>query len=164
MVTIRSATYDDAEALNEIGNHYIHETPANFKTDALTIEERKSWIATFADTGRYKLLVAIEECRVVGYAGSSPFHERAAYQTSVSTAIYLHPRSQSKGIGSALYSELFSLLQMEDIHRIFAGITLPNPASRAIHKKFGFREVGIFTEAGRKCDRYWDVLWLEKHL
>lgn len=164
MVTIRSATLDDAEAINNIGNHYIYETPTNFKTDALTLEERKCWIAGFAVTGRYRLLVASKNDNAIGYAGSSPFHERKAYETSVSTTIYLHPDNHSKGIGTLLYNELFNLLKTEDIHRVFAGITLPNPASRAIHHKFGFKEVGTFTEAGRKFGRYWDVMWLEKSL
>jgi phosphinothricin acetyltransferase len=55
-----------------------------------------------------------------------------------------------------------TLLQGEDIKRAYAGITLPNDASRAIHAKFGFKEVGVFTQAGRKYGKYWDVLWMEK--
>ena len=45
-----------------------------------------------------------------------------------------------------------------------AGITLPNPASLALHRRFGFREVGVFTENGRKLGRYRDVAWLERPL
>ncbi len=164
MVTIRTATLDDAQAINDIGNHYIHETPANFKTEALTVGERKNWIAGFAATGRSRLLVASTNDHVIGYAGSSPFHERKAFETSVSTAIYLHPDNHLKGVGTLLYTELFRQLKTEDIHRIFAGITLPNPASRALHKKFEFKEVGTFTEAGRKFGQYWDVMWLEKSI
>lgn len=164
MVTIRTATLDDAEAINDIGNHFIHETPANFKADALTLEERKNWMAGFAATGRYRLLVASKNENLIGYASSYPFHERKAYETSVSAAIYLNPDDHSKGVGTLLYTELFKLLKTEDIHRVFAGISLPNPASRALHQKFGFREIGTFTEAGRKFGQYWDVMWLEKPL
>jgi phosphinothricin acetyltransferase len=52
----------------------------------------------------------------------------------------------------------------EDIHRIVAGYTMPNPASAALHRKFGFKPVGVFRENGRKFGQYWDVAWLERPL
>ena len=63
-----------------------------------------------------------------------------------------------------MYRVLLDSLKNEDINRVLAGITLPNDASLAIHRKFGFTEVGVFTECGRKFDRYWDVIWLERPL
>jgi len=59
---------------------------------------------------------------------------------------------------------LFDALRKEDIHRIMAGITLPNDASTKIHRRFGFTDVGVFTECGRKFDRYWDVVWMQRPL
>ena len=41
---------------------------------------------------------------------------------------------------------------------------MPNPASLALHRRFGFTEVGVFSSVGRKFDRYWDVVWLERPL
>jgi phosphinothricin acetyltransferase len=67
-------------------------------------------------------------------------------------------------VGSALYGELFKILEGEDVHRAYAGITLPNPASVALHRRFGFREIGVFREVGRKLGCYWDVAWYEKPL
>jgi hypothetical protein len=63
-----------------------------------------------------------------------------------------------------LYSALFESLSSEDIHRIVAGISQPNPASVALHLRFGFRQVGVFSSVGRKFDRYWDVAWFERPL
>ena len=48
--------------------------------------------------------------------------------------------------------------------RAYAGIALPNPASIALHERFGFKKVAHFTEQGRKFDRFWDVAWFEKVL
>ena len=161
---IRSARIEDAEGINDIGNYYIQETPANFKVDPLTLKEREEWMQGFSDTGRYRLLVGTENGRILGYACSASFHERCAYQTSIATAIYLHADARGKGMGSRLYTELFHRLKDEDIHRVFAGITLPNEASVGIHRKFGFTDVGIFSEAGYKYGKYWDVLWMERPL
>ena len=70
----------------------------------------------------------------------------------------MHPDERTRGMGTLLYKHLFKALTEEDIHRAYAGITLPNNASVAIHKKFGFQKAGLFTKAGRKFGKYWDVL------
>jgi phosphinothricin acetyltransferase len=69
-----------------------------------------------------------------------------------------------RGIGGKLYGALFEALTNEDIHRIVVGYVPPNPASAALHARFGFKPVGVFTENGRKLGRYWDVCWLEREL
>ena len=69
-----------------------------------------------------------------------------------------------KGVGNQLYSTLFETIAKEDIHRIVAGYTLPNPGSEALHRRFGFVPVGVFRENGRKFGRYWDVAWTERAL
>ena len=64
--------------------------------------------------------------------------------------------------GAEMYRHLFALLEDEPIHRAYAGITLPNPASLALHRQFGFRYVGLYDEVGFKLGMYWSVQWLEK--
>jgi len=129
-----------------------------------TIEQRSKWFEEHTEGGRYRLFVAAEAGQVIGFAGTGRFRDRAAYDTSVETTIYCAPEGVGKGAGSMLYQTLFDAIQNEDIHRILAGITIPNDASVALHRKFGFRQVGVFTETGRKFDRYWDVMWAERPL
>jgi phosphinothricin acetyltransferase len=47
---------------------------------------------------------------------------------------------------------------------MIAGITMPNDASVALHRRFGFVEAGLMHAVGRKFDRSWDVLWMERLL
>jgi phosphinothricin acetyltransferase len=82
----------------------------------------------------------------------------------VETSIYLAPGATGRGLGTRLYSALFAALEGEDIHRAYAGVTLPNDASLRIHERFGFRQVGVYEEVGRKFGTYYDVAWLEKRL
>ena len=110
------------------------------------------------------LVVAEENGVVLGYAGTTRFRPKAAYDTTVETTIYCGPDNTRKGLGSMLYAGLFDAIASEDINRIVAGFTLPNPASQALHERFGFRPVGIFREVGRKFGRYWDVAWTERPL
>ena len=100
----------------------------------------------------------------MGYATTSRFRPKAAYDTTVESSIYCRADCVHGGIGTALYGALFESLVDEDINRIVAGMTLPNDASLALHKRCGFREVGTLSAVGRKFDRFWDVAWFERPL
>jgi phosphinothricin acetyltransferase len=161
-VQIRPAARADLPRLTEIYNYYVVNTPVTFDVEPYTVERREAWFAQFAATGRYRLLVAENDGGVIGYAGTTRFRLKAAYETTVETTIYCAPDAAGKGIGSRLYRALFETLRGEDIHRFVAGYALPNPATAAIHARFGFQVVGVFSENGRKFGKYWDVCWVER--
>jgi len=159
---IRPARRADLPRLTEIYNHYVINTAITFDCEPLTVEQRASWLDEHADRGRHRLLVAEESGRVVGYASTSEFRNRRAYETTAEASIYCAHDAVGRGIGSALYRRLFDAVRGEDIHRLTAGITLPNEASVALHRRFGFAQVGVFTQVGRKFGSYWDVAWFER--
>jgi phosphinothricin acetyltransferase len=161
---IRPAIKGDLPRLTEIYNHYVVHTPVTFDIEPYTVERRAAWFEQFGPHGRYRLLVAENGAGIFGYVGTTRFRPKPAYDSTVETSIYCAADSVLKGTGSALYSALFEALIGEDIHRIVAGYTMPNPASAALHSKFGFKPVGVFRENGRKFGRYWDVAWLERPL
>jgi phosphinothricin acetyltransferase len=163
-LTIRPARASDAAPLTDLYNHYVRETPISFDVAPWTVEARAAWISEFAATGRYRLLVAEESARVVGYACTRRFREKAAYETTVETSIYLAAGTTGRGLGHALYSALFEAIRGEDLRRAIAGVTLPNDASVKLHERFGFCRTGVTTEVGRKFGRYWDVAWYERAL
>ena len=63
-----------------------------------------------------------------------------------------------------MYEVLFAALGGTDVHRAYAGVTLPNDASIALHRRFDFTALGAYNEVGRKFGRYWTVQWFEKRL
>jgi len=159
---VRAATVDDLSAVNDIYNQYVAETHYTFDVDPMTPDARREWFTHYDTSGRYRLLVVVSDGAVIGYASSSRFRPKPAYETSVETSVYLAPDSVGRGAGSRLYEVLFKALEREDVHRAYAGIALPNPASIGLHGRFGFKRVAHFTEQGRKFGRYWDVAWYEK--
>jgi phosphinothricin acetyltransferase len=161
---VRPATAGDLAALNDVYNQYVRESHYTFDVEPMTMDARQKWFTHYATTGRHQLLVAVSGGQVIGYACSSRFRPKPGYDTSVETSVYLVPESVGRGAGSRLYEELFKALEGEDIHRAYAGIALPNPASVALHERFGFKRVAHFTEQGRKFERFWDVAWYEKPL
>jgi phosphinothricin acetyltransferase len=163
-ILIRPVERKDLARITEIYNHYVINTPITFHLKPVTIEERSAWVDSHNNGARYRLFVADQSGRVLGFAGTGRFRERAAYDTTVESTIYCAPEATGHGIGSMLYRTLFEAIQNEDINRITAGITMPNDASIKIHTRFGFKPVGTYTENGRKFGRYWDVCWMERPL
>lgn len=161
---VRPARAADIPRLTEIYNHYVVNSPITFDLEPYTVERRMQWFSQFGATGRHRLLVVEENGLVLGYAGTTGFRPKAAYDTTVETTIYCSRDNTRKGLGSMLYSALFEAIANEDICRIVAGFTLPNPASQALHERFGFKLIGIFHEVGRKFGRYHDVAWNERPL
>ncbi len=159
---IRAATDRDLAPITEIYNHYVRETPITFDLEPFAPEARRDWFAQFAESGRHRLLVAELEGAIAGYAYSTRVRPRAAYDRSVEVTIYVRAGVEGRGIGRALYTSLFEALTLEDIHRAYAVITLPNDSSVRIHEAFGFVFMGTMHEVGRKFDKYWDVAWYEK--
>jgi phosphinothricin acetyltransferase len=161
---VASGTVDDLDAIAAIYDHYVRTTAVTFDVETRTSEAWRAWFSAFGERGRHRLVVARQAGAVIGYASSSPYRSRAAYAPSVETSVYVDPRQLGRGVGTALYEALFSALANEDVHRAYAGIALPNPASVRLHERCGFRWAGYFTEQGRKFGRYWDVAWYERSL
>jgi len=163
-VTVRTARIDDLPRLTAIYNHYVVHSPATFDLEPKTVEQRYEWLAQFKQTGRHRLLVAEATGAVLGYAGTMRWRPKPAYDSTVETTVYCAPDAVGRGIGARLYAALFEAIASEDVHRVVAGYVPPNPASAALHERFGFQPVGTFSEVGYKFGTYWDVCWLQKSL
>jgi len=164
-VQIRHAIDGDLAELVTIYNHYVENTAFTFDTTTFTMQDRIGWFASFSEDGVHRLMVAERDGQVLGYASSSPFKQKPAYDTSVETSAYIDPENIGSGIGAALYDALLEhLVNDERLHRAYCGIALPNPSSVALHKKLGFKLAGTYAEVGYKLGRYWDVAWYEKDL
>jgi 2-haloacid dehalogenase len=163
-VDVRGALDSDYDALIEIYNHYVVNTAATFDLGPIAEASSRDFFGQYSSTGPHRLLVATRAGRVVGYATSGQLRARPAYDSSTEVTAYLHPDEAGHGIGSMLYQQLFADLRAENLHRAYAVIAQPNPASVALHRRFGFTDVGTMREVGRKHDRWWDVLWMERPL
>ena len=159
---VRPAVATDVAAITAIYNHYVLTSPATFDITPVSQENRLAWFGGFDASGPFRLLVAEQAGRVVGYAGSGRFREKPAYVTSVEMTVYVQADAIGQGVGARLYAQLFLILEREPIHRAYAGVTLPNQASLRLHRRFGFRDIGCYDEVGHKFGQYWSVQWLER--
>ena len=144
---ITEATEEDLPAIVGILNYTAANSIARFETQPVSVAERRDWFGQFCATGPYRLLVAWGGDQVLGYACSQRYRDLEAFRETVEVSIALDVSSRGQGVGTALYHALFDSLAVEpSVHVALAGIALPNDASVALHRKFGFTEVGTFRE------------------
>lgn len=160
---IRTATPDDAAAVQAIYAPVVRETPISFEGVEPTVDEMRERLRT--TLRQYPWLVALDETGAVsGYVYASRYAERFAYRWSVAVTAYVRADQRQRGVGQALYRELLRQLQGLGYGMAYAGITLPNAASVALHECVGFACVGVFRNAGYKLGRWHDVGWWQREL
>ena len=164
-IVVRRAEPSDADGVNDIYNPYIRESAATFETEPYTEAARRSWLEKLAEDDRYPVFVAVDTTGTfIGFANAAPFDPRPAYGTSVKVSVFVAPEAHGRGVGVSLYRALFDALDEVDIHRAYGLVVTPNPASEALHKRFGFVSVATLNAVGRKFGRFHDVKWYEKKL
>lgn len=136
---------------------YVTDHWASFETEAPDASEMARRMGLYASSHGW--LVAECDDRVVGYAYGSPHRDRAAYASSCDVAIYIEQGFTRSGIGRALYTALLAGVRERGFHAAFAGVTLPNPGSIALHEAMGFTPVGTYREVGWKHHEWRDVGW-----
>ena len=160
--TIRLATADDAPAIAAIYAPFCTSSTVSFEEVAPTAEEMAGRIAKVAP--RYPYLVLDDAGTVAGYAYAGLHRERAAYRWTAEVTVYVHPQYQRRGVGQALYTALLAMLTRQGYHLAVGGVTLPNPASEALHEAVGFVDVGVYRQIGYKLGAWRDVRWYQRPL
>jgi phosphinothricin acetyltransferase len=161
-MNIRKAEVTDAKAIASIYNYYVENTIITFEEEPVSLETMAIRIETIS--ARYPYLVIEDENVVVGYAYATEWKTRSAYRYAAEVTIYLDHQVSGKGLGSKLYKVLLEEIKKTNLHSLVGGITMPNPASVALHEKFGFKKIGQFEEIGFKFGQWIDVGYWELKL
>jgi L-amino acid N-acyltransferase YncA len=152
----------DAAACAEIYAPFVARTAISFEDQPPGEAEMARRITDVS--ARYPWLVAELDDVVGGYAYASAHRDRAAYRWAVDVAVYVDSDHHRQGIGRALYEELLDRLGDQGLRVACGGITLPNPASVALHESVGFELVGVYRAIGWKFGRWHDVAWYQRPL
>lgn len=160
---IRAVCKKDLEKISAIYNYYIENSTATFEEEAVAASEIGRRVES-VHKDNLPWLVADKGNQIAGYAYATNWKTRSAYRYSAEIAVYLDHTNQSRGWGTKLYEALFATLKNRSMHAVIAGVTLPNPASVALHEKFGMEKVAHFTQVGYKFGRWLDVGYWQKVL
>jgi phosphinothricin acetyltransferase len=156
---IHPAKAADAPRIAEIYNHHVRETVVTFEEQPVTNAEMMRRIAE--TTAEFPWLVPELDDSMMGYAYASSWKRRSAYRFAVESTIYLAPEFHGRGLGSELYRALIVDMRARGFHCAIGGISMPNPASIALHEKLGYKHIGQFREVGWKFGRWVDVGYWE---
>ena len=154
---IRLAAEFDAAQIQAIYSPIVSQTATSFEATPPTVDEMRQRIAaTLADL---PWLVCQRQGTILGYVYAAKHRARAAYQWSVEASAYVHVDARRMGVGRALYGSLFKILTLQGFYNVYAGITLPNPASVGLHEAMGFKPIGVYKGVGYKMNAWHDVGW-----
>ena len=166
-IRIRTAAAEDAAALLSIYAPYVEHTAITFEYEVPSSEEFRRRIVHTLE--RYPYYVAERDGRAIGYAYAGPFVGRAAYDWSAELSVYIAEDCRRQGAGALLYGALESALRKMGVRNLEACIgTVDVPDeyldrnSVEFHAHLGFRLVGEFRQCGRKFDRWYNMVWMEK--
>jgi L-amino acid N-acyltransferase YncA len=156
-MTVRLATVDDGAACAAIYGPFVEGTSISFELVPPTAVDMANRIAK--TTERSPWLVVEVDGVVRGYAYGNRHRDRAAYDWTIETAVYVDAAFAGQGIGRLAMTELLEVLRRQGFHLAVAGITQPNPASTALHRALGFTRIGQFEAIGWKFGAWHGVEW-----
>ena len=166
-IKIRTATANDTASILDIYRYYVINTAVTFECSVPSLDEFQARIGKILS--QYPYLVALRDGNIVGYAYARAFVGREAYAHSVELTIYLAPDERGHGTGRKLYTVLEKALSSMGIINLYACIGDPiiedeylTHNSENFHTHLGFTKVGTFHKCGRKFDRWYNMIWMEK--
>ena len=112
-------------------------------------------------------LVVQVKGHIVAWAALSQVSARRVYAGVTEVSIYVESRFQGQGIGDALLAALIDASEKAGIWTLQAGIFPENTASIELHKKHGFRILGIREKVGKMTfgefkGKWRDVVLMER--
>jgi len=161
-VTVRPAGSADLEAITDIYNDAVLTTTATFDTEPRGAREQTAWLA--AHGGRFAVLVAEESGVVLGWASLSRWSERAAYDGTAETSVYVRKEHRRRGVGRTLMESVIACAKQSGFHTLIARIAGESTGSLRLHEGLEFVRIGTMKEVGRKFGRLLDVHMLQRML
>jgi L-amino acid N-acyltransferase YncA len=154
----RPATLEDCATIVEIYNAGIHGRQATFRTWETNAEEIASWL----ENPKLPLIVAELEGQVIGWAHASSYRTSKYYSGIVEYSIYIATNAHGQGVGTTLLEAFFAACENARIWKLVSRIFPENLASRALCRKTGFREVGVYEKHAQLDGQWRDVIIVEK--
>jgi phosphinothricin acetyltransferase len=159
-IHIRTASVDDAGSIAEIYNQGIEDRGATYETKRRSAEDQRAWLQAIAD--RYPAVVAQIHGEIIGWAGAGPYRDRECYRGIGEFSMYVRRDWRRRGVGDLLLAGLISEAERLGLWKLLSRIFPFNEASRALCRKHGFREVGVYEKHARLDARWLDVVIVER--
>ncbi|PWD50769.1 GNAT family N-acetyltransferase [Serinibacter arcticus] len=166
---VRPLDGQDLEAVASIYAHYVTASTATFETVPMTTQD---WAEKAEDIARrgWPFLVAVTDDdgpseRVIGFAYTTFWRARPAYDLTVEETIYLEPGETGRGVGTALLTAVLDATRAAGARQAIAVVSDRGAeGSLALHRKVGFAEAGHLKAIGEKLGVRLGTYLLQKSL
>ena len=155
---VRPLDPDDYPVVAAVFAEGIATGRATFETDVPSWEE---WDAAHLPEHRF---VAELDGEVAGWAAVVPYSRRSVYRGVGEESVYVAERARGRGVGRALLEAVIASAREGGLWTLQAGIFPDNVASLELHRRLGFREVGVRERIGQLEGVWRDVVLLELRL
>ncbi|MBK9735909.1 MAG: N-acetyltransferase [Saprospiraceae bacterium] len=156
MITFKEITVQNYPDVQTIYLEGIQSGMATFQTSTYTWEE---WDRDHLPFGR---IAAYQGDIMSGWASLSSVSGRCVYKGVAELSIYIATNFRGQGIGTKLLEQLITISEENGIWTINGVVFAENEASIRIHKKCGFRVVGIKEKIGQLNGQWKDNMVLER--
>jgi L-amino acid N-acyltransferase YncA len=158
----RTALREDAAAIAHIYNQGIEDRVATFETEPRTTAD----IERLLDDrlGRYPAIVVERDGNVVAWASAGTYRARPCYDPIAEHSVYVERGQRGSGVGRIALEALCADAERLGFLKLVSRIFCENVSSLALHRKVGFREVGIYFRHGKLDGQWRDCVIVEKLL
>ncbi len=160
--SLRLATPADGDAVAAIYAPYVAETAISFEQVPPTGQVMAGRIGKVLERCPYVVAEVDGVVRAYAYAGR--FRDRAAYDWTCESTVYVDRSLHRSGLGRATMEAVLRVVRLQGFRLVVAGVTPPNPGSIGLHRALGFQPVGTFDGVGWKGGQWWDVGFYELEL
>jgi len=157
---IRKAVLTDVPKITEIYNEAILNTTATFDTEPKTSHYMRKWLK--AHGPKNPIVVAVIDGKVIGWASLSEWSTRCAYADTAELSVYVKDTFRGRGIGKQLIQAVLLEGEKAGLHTVLSRITSENQISIHLHSQFGFEDIGVMKEVGKKFGNLLDVHMMQK--
>ncbi len=158
----RRATLADATAIARIYNQGIEDRIATFETDLRSTADIEQLLTSRA--GRYPTVVVERDGDVVAWASAGTYRSRPCYGPVAEHSVYVDRAARGSGAGRIALQALIDEAERMGFLKLVSRIFPENEASLALHRKVGFREVGVYHRHGKLDGQWRDCVIVERLL
>ena len=156
----RAARPSDADAIAHIYNEGIEDGVATLETEPRTGADILEMLAARGE--RYPTVVVERDGTIVAWAGCGAYRSRPAYAGVAEFSVYVARAARGAGAGTVALLALLAACEARGHWKLVSRIFPENQASRAMCRRAGFREVGVYRRHGRLAGQWRDCVIVEK--
>lgn len=154
---IAPITEENFLSVAQIYSQGISTGMATFET---LIPSWDSWNKSHLEFGR---IVAIQEGGILGWAALSPVSKRSVYIGVAEVSVYVSENARGSGVGEFLLKNLITISESNGVWTLQSSIFPENKGSAKLHKKCGFRIIGVKERIGQLANGEWkDNIMMER--